>query len=144
MAETVMLKLMAQEIVCLPMFDSFIVQTQFEEELKQAMMEAFFEQFGQTAALSDVEKLEADDHWLPRGFKVDYANDELPDYNTPIYPTDFTYLKNRATSGFVATYLSTFWNHKPVLPAASLLDISGQTFSTKTSVSQYQKGLGKK
>lgn len=112
MAETVMLKLMAQEIVGLPMFDSFIVQTQFEEELKQAMMEAFFEQFGQTAALSDVEKLEADDHWLPRGFKVDYANDELPDYNTPIYPTDFTYLKNRATSGFVATYLSTFWNHK--------------------------------
>ena len=95
-------------------------------------MEVFAAQFNQTAALSDVEKLEADDHWLPRGFKVDYANDELTDYNTPIYPTDFSYLKNKATSGFVATYLSTFWNHIPVLPDASSYAISGQTFSKKS------------
>lgn len=132
MAEAVMLKLMAQEIVCLPMFDSFIVQNQFEEELKQAMMEAFAEQFGQTAALSDVEKLEVDDHWPPRGFKIDYAKDELPDYNTPIYPTDFNYLKNRATSGYVPTYLSTFWSHHPALSPASSSAISGQTFRQKS------------
>lgn len=109
MAQKIMLKLMAQEIVCLPVFDSFIVPCQFEEELRIAMMEAFQEIFGRNATLSDVEKLEQDDHWIPRGFKVDYDDGESVDYNTQVYPTDFAYLRNKATNSFAARYLSTFW-----------------------------------
>lgn len=109
MAHKIMFKLMAQEIVCLPVFDSFIVPRQFEEELRIAMMEAFQEIFGRNATLSDVERLEQDDHWLPRGFKVDCADHEAVDYNTPVYPTDFNYLKHKATNSFAARYLTTFW-----------------------------------
>lgn len=109
MAHKIMLKLMAQEIVCLPVFDSFIVPSQFEDELRIAMMEAFKEIFGQNATLSDVEKLEQDDHWIPRGFKVDYTDHEAVDFDTPVYPTDFAYLKNKATNSFAARYLSTYW-----------------------------------
>lgn len=100
---------MKRGIVCLPVYDSFIVASQFEEELKTAMLEAFKDEMGGEASLADFEKLEADDP-LPVGtFKIDYANGGVTDYSTIVYPTDFTYLRNKALKSFSATYLSTFF-----------------------------------
>lgn len=112
-AENVMFRLMRQGIACLPVFDSFIVQTQFEEELRVAMLEAFNEHLGGVAKLSDFEKLEIDDTYPPTGVYIDPTSDEPVDYSSakPLHPTNFDYIKHKHTDSFVATYLSTFWDY---------------------------------
>ncbi len=50
-AESVMLKLLSQGIICLPVHDSFIVIAEYEPQLRQAMVEAFGEVVGGVPAL---------------------------------------------------------------------------------------------
>ena len=50
-AESVMLKLLSQDIICLPVHDSFIVIADYEPQLRQAMVEAFREIVGGAPAL---------------------------------------------------------------------------------------------
>ena len=46
-----MLKLLSQDIICLPVHDSFIVISDYEPQLRQAMVEAFREIVGGAPAL---------------------------------------------------------------------------------------------
>jgi hypothetical protein len=50
-AESVMLKLLSQDIICLPVHDSFIVIADYEPQLRQAMVDAFGEIVGGAPAL---------------------------------------------------------------------------------------------
>jgi hypothetical protein len=55
LAEKVMLKLLAQDIVCLPIHDSFIVQTEHVPSLHTAMSEAYAELFQGLPAIKNPE-----------------------------------------------------------------------------------------
>ena len=50
-AESAMLKLLSQDIICLPVHDSFIVIADYEPQLRQTMVEAFREIVGGAPAL---------------------------------------------------------------------------------------------
>lgn len=54
-AERVMLTLLDQSIICLPVHDSFIVISEYEPNLRGAMMEAYASVLGSTARLKDIE-----------------------------------------------------------------------------------------
>jgi hypothetical protein len=92
-AEMVMMKLLSQEILCLPVHDSFICQEHHLLELELAMLEAY------EAALGSIPQLKE-----PEQFRTDFE----PVY----YPSgqlDLTYMKNKYKDSQHDEFLSTFW-----------------------------------
>jgi len=92
-AEKVMMKLLVQEILCLPVHDSFICQEHHLPELELAMRESYMEILGSVPQLKD-----------PEQFKTDFE----PAY----YPSgqlDLTYMKNKYKDSQHDEFLSTFW-----------------------------------
>jgi hypothetical protein len=92
-AEVVMMKLLAQSILCLPVHDSFICQEHYLPELELAMLEAYEVVLGSIPQLKE-----------PEQFKTDFE----PVY----YPSgqlDLTYMKNQYKDSQHDVFLSTFW-----------------------------------
>jgi hypothetical protein len=67
-AEKVMLKLLKQNIVCLPIHDSFIVQARFEKQLIEAMNKAFKEVLKDKPKMSETIQFQMD-------FKVEFKKE---------------------------------------------------------------------
>ncbi len=92
-AEKVMMKLVDQNILCLPVHDSFLCQEHHLPELQLAMKEAYEEVLGLIPQLKE-----------PEEHKTDFE----PVY----YPSgqlDLTYMKNRSKDSQHDEFLSTFW-----------------------------------
>ena len=96
-AEMVMLKLLGQDILCLPVHDSFICQEHHLPELELAMREAYEAVLGSVPQLKD-----------PELFKTDFE----PVY----YPSgqlDLTYMRNKYADSQHDEFLSAFWKYQP-------------------------------
>lgn len=92
-AEKVMMKLLAKNILCLPVHDSFICQEHHLPELQLAMRDAYKEVLGIVPKLKE-----------PEEHKTDFE----PVY----YPSgqlDLTYMKNQYKDSQHDEFLSTFW-----------------------------------
>jgi len=92
-AEMVMMRLLGQEILCLPVHDSFICQEHHLPVLELAMHEAYEAVLGSIPQLKD-----------PEQFKTDFE----PVY----YPSgqlDLTYMKNQSQDSQHDEFLDTFW-----------------------------------
>ena len=103
-ADLVIIKLLEQEIVCLPIFDSFRVQTDYELQLREAMTSAYKAVLGSLPEISDPA--------MPR------EPDEMPVYPT-IYRdedgkeyqmTDWAYQRNLRKTSPYHIYLEGFWS----------------------------------
>jgi hypothetical protein len=95
-AEKVMMKLLAKEILCLPVHDSFICQEQYLSELQIAMRESYEEVLGSVPELKDAEQPKTD-------------------FEPVYYPSgllDLTYMKNMYKDSQHDEFLSTFWKYQ--------------------------------
>lgn len=103
-ADLVMTKLLEQGIVCLPIYDSFRVQTGYEFQLREAMITTYKAVLGTAPEISDPE--------MPR------EPDEMPVYPTifrdddgkEYQMTDWTYQRNLRKTSPYHLYLEGFWN----------------------------------
>ena len=87
------MKLLGQEILCLPVHDSFICQEHRLPELELAMSEAYEEVLGVVPHLKDPEEY-------------------MTDFELVYYPSgqlDLTYMKNQQQNSQHDQLLSTFW-----------------------------------
>lgn len=96
LAESVMLKLLKQKIVCLPIHDSFVVQTQYVDALNNAMSQAYQELFAGFPALKDPEPSQSQFE------QVFYPSGQL----------DETYMNNKRSSSIHEIFLSTWKSSK--------------------------------
>jgi hypothetical protein len=97
-AEKVMMKLLAKEVLCLPVHDSFICQQHHLSTLVEAMQQAYEEVLGDAPQLKEIE--------LPR-----------TDFEPVYYPSgqlDLTYMKNMYKDAQNDLFLSSFleWQQK--------------------------------
>lgn len=106
-AERVMMKLMAQNIVCLPIFDSFRVQVGYETELRDAMIAAYQEVLGGIPEICDPE--------LPREPEImpEYPTTFHDDQGRPYKMIDQTYVKNHLLTHPHAIYLQGYFMCHP-------------------------------
>lgn len=96
LAESVMLKLLKQKIVCLPIHDSFVVQTQHVDALNTAMSQAYQELFAGVPALKDPEPSQSQFE------QVFYPSGQL----------DETYMNNKRSSSIHEIFLSAWKSSK--------------------------------
>lgn len=106
-AERVLVKLMAQDIVCLPIFDSFRVQVGYETELREAMISAYQEVLGGIPEICDPE--------LPREPEImpEYPTTFHDDQGRPYKMIDQTYVKNHLLTHPHAIYLQGYFMCHP-------------------------------